>query len=123
MAIDAVIKKGVNTIFKVLKSLVHSATFTAVSDDGFGTITTVPYSIDIIIDSFSERDVQFLSFSEYIQPQDVKGMIKGEQIPIFPSSKDYIEVAGTGIFSGKFSVIACTTDPAAAVYTVLLRRV
>ncbi len=122
MSINTTIHKGVSTIFKVLKSLLYSAEYVDVVDDGFDR-TEVIYTVDVIIDSFSERDVQFLSFSELIQPQDVKGLIRGSQLPVFPSSADVLIVGGDGPRSGKFSVIAFSTDPAGALFTVLLRRV
>jgi len=123
MSIKTTIDKGVATIFKVLKSLVHPATYTSAISDGFGASTTTEYSTSAIIDSFSERDVQFLSFSEFIQPQDMKGMVKGVDIPVSPSSKDYLEVTDSSIFAGKYKVIAWNTDPAVALFVLLLRKV
>ena len=123
MSIKTVINKGVSTVFKVLKSIVYPAVYTTVQDDGFSTAVTKDYTVDVIIDSFSERDVQFLSFSELIQPQDVKGLIRGSQLPVYPSSKDFLVVTSTDASNGKYSVIASSTDPAFALYTVLLRRV
>jgi|JFJP01.1.fsa_nt_gi hypothetical protein len=123
MGLKKVFTAGVNTAFKVLKDLVYSATYTTVQDDGFSTATTTDYQVDVIIDSFSERDVQFLSFSELIQPQDVKGLLKGAQLPVFPSSRDLLLVTSNDAANGQYRVIASTTDPAFALYTILLRRV
>lgn len=123
MSIKTTIDKGVNTIFKVLRSLVHPATYVAVVKDGFSDNSETEYSVGVIIDSFSERDVQFLSFSDLIQPQDMKGLVRGAELPVSPSSKDYINVTDTSIFTGKHKVIAWNTDPATALYTLLLRRV
>lgn len=123
MSIKNTIQKGVNTIFKVLKSIVYPAVYTDTSDDGFSVAVTVTHTVDVIIDSFSERDVQFLSFSELIQPQDVKGLIRGSQLPVFPTTTGTLTVTSTDAVNGKYSVIAATTDAATALYTVLLRRV
>lgn len=123
MSIKTTIDKGVKIIFKVLRSLVHPATYTAVVKDGFSSDTETEYPVDAIIDSFSERDVQFLSFSNLIQPQDMKGLIRGAQLTVRPSSKDYLTVTDSSPFAGKYKVIAWDTDPAVALYTLLLRRV
>ncbi len=123
MSIKTTIDKGVATIFKVLKSLVHPATYTSSSDDGFGSSSSTEYSISMIIDSFSERDVQFLSFSELIQPQDLKGLVKGTDLSIQPSSKDHVTIADGTIYDGKYKIIAWNTDPATALFVLLLRNV
>jgi hypothetical protein len=123
MSIKTTIDKGVSTIFKVLKSLIHSATYTAVSSDGFSTATTVDYDISVIIDRFSERDVKFLSFSEFIQPQDLKGLVKGTDLAISPSSKDYVTITDSSIYAGKYKVIAWDTDPATALFVMALRSI
>lgn len=124
MALNTVISKGVATAFKVLRSLSHPAQLIVRVEDGFADTVTYHQIKQIIIDSFSERDVQFLSFSELIQPQDVKGIIQSSEIPgIFPSSKDDIEVLDESVYKGKYSIIANDTDPANAAYTLLLRRV
>ena len=123
MSIKTTIDKGVRTIFKVLKSLVHPAEYISVSSDGFSSNTETSVTVSVIIDSFSEKDVQFLSFSEFIQPQDMKGLMKGTDLQISPSSKDYLNVTDSSIYAGKYRIVAWSTDPAVALYILLLRRI
>lgn len=124
MALDKVIHKGVKTAFKVLRSMVHQANL-IVSKKGFGTVTKTTYPISIIVSSFEENDVQFLSFSSLIQPQDLKGMIPGEQLPalVLPSSGDQIEILGSSVYTGVYSVPAHDTDAVKGLVVTLLRRV
>ena len=91
--------------------------------DGFDVNKETSYQVDVIIDNFAERDVQFLSFSNLIQPTDVKGLVRGKQLLdqglAFPSTQDVIRVSD----GREFAIIAHATDPARALYTFLLRKV
>jgi hypothetical protein len=135
MSLKTTFHKAGKIIFKVFKSLLHKGHYISVSRgfDGDETEAT-PAPIDIIIDTFAERDTQFLSFYNQIQPTDVKGLVRGEQLSgVELSTEDKVRVGTTaedypvydeetGKWSGKeYHVIAWNTDPAEAVYTLLLR--
>ena len=125
MSVNTAIHKGVKAAFRILKSLQHKATYThEISNDGFEDKEVTTHPITVIMDSFSERDVQFLSFSNEIQPQDVRGLVRGLELPINPSTKDTLKIEDTSIFGGDnpWSVIAWDVDPAVAMFTFLLRR-
>lgn len=119
MALDQVFKDAAKTIFEVFSSLIYKATYKVIVDDGFETPTETTTPVDLILDSFAERDVQFLSFSALIQPTDVKGLVRGEQLSgIEVSTSDLVVIGGV-----VYSIIAFSTDPAKALYTLLLRNV
>ena len=124
MSLHNTFNKAAETVFKVFKSLIVKVDYIIVTDDGFDDVSTTPYPVDMIIDSFSERDVQFLSFSALIQPTDVKGLVRGRQlrekgVTVY-STTDVIERKDNGV---DYSIIAYSTDPAEALYTFLLRGV
>lgn len=124
MSLKNTFNKAAETVFKVFKSLIVEVDYTIITDDGFGTVDRDEYTVDMIIDNFSERDVQFLSFSALIQPTDVKGLIRGKQLRdkgvTQYSTQDVIVKKDDGT---EYSIIAYNTDPAEALYTFLLRNV
>ena len=119
MALNQVFINAAATIFRVFASLIHEGTYIEISDDGFETVTRTETIIDVILDNFAERDVQFLSFSALIQPTDVKGLVRGEELTdVRVSTEDKIVIDEV-----EYSIIAFNTDPTNAVYTFLLRNV
>jgi hypothetical protein len=119
MALNTAFNKVAKTIFKVFKSLAVSGSYVSVSRDFEGTeVENAVLPIDLIRDTFAERDTQFLSFYNQIQPTDLKGLVRGEQLTgVGLSTEDKVR-AGTD----EYHVIAWDTDPATAVYTLLLRK-
>ncbi len=124
MSLHTTFQKAAKTVFKVFKSLIVKVTYVVVVKDGFGTDTRTEYSVDMIIDTFAERDVQFLSFSNLLQPTDVKGMIRGQNLRdvgvLSLGTEDIVIRDDTGV---EYSIIAYNTDPAEALYILLLRGV
>jgi hypothetical protein len=119
MSLKNVFIRSARTVFKVFASLTHPAVYVSYTDTGFEDPIIREYPIDMIMDTFSERDVQFLSFSALIQPTDIKGLVRGEQLL-------NVEVATTDkvrVDTVDYHVIAYSTDPARAVFTLLLRNV
>ena len=110
------------TIFSVFDSLTHASVYVHKTGAGWEdeAPTEVNYPIDLILENFSQRDVQFLSFSELLQPTDLKGLVKGSQLPDELTTTDTVQITATG---KKYTVIAWNTDPAGAVFTLLLRGV
>ena len=124
MSLKNTFNKAADTVFKVFKSLIVKVNYIIVTDDGFDAVSTDINAVDMIIDSFSERDVQFLSFSALIQPTDVKGLVRGQQlrdegVAVY-STTDLVQRVDNEV---EYSVIAYSTDPAEALYTFLLRGV
>jgi len=86
---------------------------------GFGPPEVISFPIKIILDNFAERDVQFLSFSNLIQPTDVKGLVRGEDlVDISVSTQDTVTIG-----TETYAIIAHNTDPAKALFTFLMRNV
>lgn len=123
MAISAdVFHNGAETIFKVFADIAHSATYISVTgktDFEGETPVETPTAIDIIMDTFSERDTQFLSFSRLLQPTDVKALVRGRQLSAVALGTEDKVLVG----DDTYHVIAYSTDPAGAVYTLALRKV
>jgi len=123
MAISAnVFHKGAETIFNVFADIAYSATYISVTQKtDFEGETTVesPTTINLIMDTFSERDTQFLSFSNLLQPTDIRGLVRGKQLSgVTMGTEDKVVVDGS-----TYHVVAYSTDPAGALYTLALRRV
>lgn len=123
MSLNKTFQKAARTIFKVFKSLIFKVEYAVAVNAGFDSSNFKNYPVDMIIDSYAERDVQFLSFSNLIQPTDVKGLVRGEQL------------RGHGILKvttldkivknedTTYAIIAYDVDAAEALYTLLLRKV
>ncbi len=91
MSLDTVFHNAAKTVFKVFKSLIHKVEFVRVTDDGFDEETETKYPVDMIVSSFDAKDVETLSFSDLIQPTDIKGMFRGKQLASFtPSTTDVV---------------------------------
>lgn len=123
MSLHTTFQNAAKTIFNVFKSLIIKADYVDIEKDGFDVNNETLYPVDVIIDNFAERDVQFLSFSNLIQPTDVKGLVRGKQLLdqglTFPSTQDVLRVSD----GREFSIVAHATDPARAMYTFLLRKI
>lgn len=120
MSLKDVFHQGASTVFTVFKSLLHSVSYVVVTDDGFNPIVRQHHPMKAIVDSFTAKDVQTLAFAELIQPTDVKGLILGSSLKgISVSTKDYLVDLDEG--NKEYAVVALSTDPAKAVFTLLLR--
>ena len=117
MGLQSVFTKGVRTVFSVLSDAVHTATLQVNNDDGWGNITPATYSIRVIIDRFTQEDVDYTSFYDLIQPTDTKGLVPGEDITVDLKTDQQVIVG-----SDTFNIVAWETDPMKAMYTLLLRK-
>lgn len=120
MSLQTTFIKAADTVFKVFDSLTHAASYVRVANDGWGTITETLYSIKVIMGSFTQEDVHTLSFSSLIQPTDIKGLVKGNTLPTPLKTTDLVRITASG---RELHVVAWDTDPAGAVYIILLREV
>jgi len=112
--------KGVETIFNVFDEAVKSGTYSIVVDDGFtDTPVTTSDTIRCIFEKFTEKDVELLTFSKLIQPEDIKGLM-----PSVDLVNNEMTTQGTVLFgSDKYTVEGHEVDPMNVIYTLLLRKV
>ena len=116
MGLRNVFVNGVETVFSVLYDAVKEGIYVDKHDDGFDNISEELYPVRIILDKFSQEDVDFTSFYELVQPTDTKGMVPSVDLPIKPATTNLIKVE-----TRTFTVVAFETDPMEVMYTFLLR--
>lgn len=111
--------KGVETIFNTFDEAVKIGTYNVDTDDGFeDATTTTDDPIRCIFESFKEKDVELLTFSKLIQPQDIKGLM-----PAVDLVNCEMNTQGYFIFDLiRYEVEGHDLDPMNVVYTLLLRR-
>ena len=111
--------KGVETLFKTFEEAVKTGTYKVDTDDGFTTPTTVSDTIRCIFEKFTAKDVELLTFSKLIQPQDIKGLMPSvDLVNCEMTTKGYV-LFGTD----KYTVEGHELDPMDVIYTLLLRKV
>lgn len=122
MGLEAKFIKAANLAFKIFKESVHPGRYYSIRDTGFLEADT-NYPITIIEESFSQNDIHTLSFSEHIQPTDVKGLVRGSEIVgSINSQSDKIVVTQKDLSERSYTVVAFDTDPLRVLYTFLLRK-
>lgn len=122
MGLLATFTKAADICFSVFKEAVKPATYYSVVDTGFKNNNT-NYPVTIIEESFSEDDIKYLSFSEFIQPNDVKGLIRGRDIQTeIHSQSDKIGITQKDSSVKMYTVVAFDRDPLEVLYTFLLRK-
>ena len=109
---------GVNTIFEVMHEAVDNGVYTAITDTGFEDPVTVTDDIRVILDNFTQEDIDVLTFSGDIQPTDSKGLIPAVDMAQVMLTGNTVTI-GTRIFT----VVAFEIDPMKVLYTTLLRDV
>lgn len=110
---------GVETIFGIFNEAVHSGVFTQTVDDGFSDPVSTTDVIRCIFETFKAKDVELLSFSELIQPQDVKGLMPASDLVNCKMNTQTHIIFGDDVYS----VEGHELDPMSIVYTLLLRKV
>lgn len=108
--------RGVNTVFSVLRDAVKQGQYIVITDDGFDGVSEDPHNVRVILDRFTQEDVEYSSFYDLIQPTDTKGMIPGEDLPVAMNTSNILKVGDR-----KFAIVAFETDPMEALFTLLLR--
>lgn len=116
MGLKNVFISGVNTIFTILKDAVKSGQYIVITDNGFDDKLEVSYDVRVILDHFTQKDVEHAPFYELIQPTDTKGMIPGEDLTVAMNTANMLVVEGR-----EFAIVAFETDPMEALFTLLLR--
>lgn len=118
--LKSIFVKGINTIFSIFSEAVHSGTYTLITDNGFAVPISQTCPARCIFDSFTAEDIEKLSFSDLIQPTDIKGIL-----PIDPTFTVPISVKGTFLFaddSDVYTVEGYDLDPLGIMYLLLLRK-
>jgi len=119
MGLRTIFIKGVETIFNVFDDAVKQGIYSVVFDDGFGTESTTNDMVRCIFETFTEEDVNTLSFAGLIQPQDIKGLIPFVDIVNSPMTAQ-----GKVMFeSDVYSIEGYELDPMSVIFTLLLRKV
>jgi len=116
MGLQKVVEKGVERIFTVLKDAVKSGIYTLTDDKGWGTTSSQTVTVRVILDQFSQKDVESVAFAELLQPTDTKGLVPGKDLTLGISTAGNLTIAGR-----TYSIVAFETDPFGACYTLLLR--
>ena len=119
MGLARVFEKAVDINFRVFNEAVKSATLEVTTDNGFDEPTTESYSIRVLLDKFTQKDISKLRFADKIQPTDTKGLVPGKEI------KNTVGEPETGMIvrtdDNEFTVKGFDVDPYNALYTLLLR--
>jgi len=116
MGLRDVFTNGVETVFNVLNDAVHQGEYIVITDDGWEETSETSYDVRVILDKFTQEDVEYTSFYDLIQPTDTKGLIPGEDIPVAMNTSNILKVGDR-----KFAIVAFETDPLEAMFTLLLR--
>ena len=115
--------KGVETLFKTFEEAVKLGTYNLDTDDGFNTSTTASDDIRCIFEKFTAKDVELLTFSKLIQPQDIKGLLPSVDLVNCEMNTQGYVLFGEGEAIEKYTVEGHDLDPMDVIYTLLLRKV
>lgn len=122
MGLKTTFKKGAELLFKKFKDAVKSGTYYSITDDGFDTNST-SFTVRVIEESFNEKDIKYLSFSDLIQPNDVKGILLGVDLPAeLHSQIDKLDIIQEDSSVKTYTIVSFDRDPLSIVYTILLRK-
>ena len=126
MGLESVFIKAADTAFRIFKDAVRVGQYYSYIDTGFeedNANGNSDYPITIIEAEFSENDIKYLSFSEYIQPHDVKGLVRGKEIVTkVHAQTDKISITQKDGSILTYTVVDFSTDPMKILYTFLLRK-
>lgn len=108
---------GIDLLFSTFEEAVKSSDYIVTNDDGFDvTEVTTLSDIPVLLDEFSQDDVEKSSMYKLIQPTDTKGMIPGKYFTVDLEAGNKLDVEGR-----IFSIVGFETDPYKALYTLALR--
>ena len=109
--------RGVNMLFNVFNEAVKTGTYTLVVDNGFDEEYKTAIPVRCIFEKFTEKDVELLTFSDLIQPTDIKGLIPAEDVTLEMNVQGYCTFEDT-----VYTVEGQELDPIGVLYTLLLRN-
>jgi hypothetical protein len=126
MGLDSVFINAVEIAFTVFTSLVKEGKYIVSSDEvGWGS-TDLPneYPMESIVNGLSQEDKKNTSFANLILPTDTIVMVRGTNI-----KSNVGNVKNSDIFQLKlggawetFNIVSHDTDPAEALFLILLRK-
>lgn len=116
MGLKNVLVKGVNTTFSVFADAVRNGQYAVITDNGFDIVSEVLHPVRVILDRFTQKDVERTSFYDLIQPTDTRGMIPGEDLPVAMNTSNALIVD-----ERRFSIVAFEADAMGVLFTLLLR--
>jgi hypothetical protein len=138
MGLSDVFENAVNVAFQVFVDFVKPGTYIVrKSDDGWGPdpILDPPidppaespneFDMEVIVNGLSQKDLANSKFFAQMQPTDTVIMVKGydiksNSIRVRNTDKFQIEFSS---YTGEFDIIDHETDPAEALFIILLREV
>lgn len=114
-------KEGLEVIFSTFEEAVHNGTYTLGSSNEFDSDLepSTDENVRCIFDTFREKDVSLLSFSDLIQPNDIIGIIPYDDMTLKMSNEGYFEFDDE---EGIYTVVGHERDPLKVTYTALLRK-
>ncbi len=116
MSLKDTFHSAVTTAFTVFGALVQPGIYTHTVDDGF-TSTSTDYPVDVIVSSFTQKDVQKLSFGALLQPTDLQCLVKGSDLTVPITTEGLMIVNGVN-----YGIVGFSTDPAEALFIIGIRK-
>jgi hypothetical protein len=119
MGLKEVFLNAVEVAFTVFEDAVKAANHVVTTDDGFvAEPVEVLTPVRIILEAFSQEDIENLPFSKQIQPTDIKGLIPGvDLIGVEVKTSNDVSI----VDGDSYTLVAFTKDAYSALYTCLLR--
>ena len=127
MSLNDVFQSAADTIFKIFDSLTKPGYYVVREGTGWGEEDEEPdpaHSMKVIVNGLTQEQVRNTKFFTQIQPLDTIIMVKGADIrtnDIVVKNSDVFKVV-FGSDTKAFDIIDHETDPAEAVYLMLLRE-
>jgi len=126
MGLDTLFEEAVETAFTIFADFIKSGKYIVTPlESGWGdSIVTPDYPMDVIVNGLSQKNIKNSAFIAQIRPTDTIIMIKG--IDIKNSVKKVKNGDKFSVYIGGeweiFEIITHDTDPAEALFLVLLRK-
>jgi hypothetical protein len=126
MGLNEVFTSAVETVFTIFTDFVKEGKYMILPEESGWEEGEVPseYPMDVIVNGLSQRDLRNSKFFAQIQPTDTVIMVKGKNVIDagirVRNSDSFIITFRTG--DQEFTIIDHETDPAEALYLILLRE-
>ena len=125
MSLNDVFQNAAATIFKIFDSLTKPGYYVVREGSGWGDDDPNPeHSMKVIVNGLTQEQIRNTKFFTQIQPLDTIIMVKGVDIRtnnIVVKNSDGYKIV-FGLITKAFDIIDHETDPAEALYLILLRE-
>jgi len=126
MSLNTVFSGAVDTIFTVFKDLVKQGNYLRLPAESGWEDSEVPtsYDISVIVNGLSQKEISNTKFYAHMNPTDTVIMVKGSEIAAHElriRSSDLIQIVFS-TYTGLFEIIDHETDPAEALFLILVRE-